>query len=186
VAGASFFALIEKTGTDLTGISSAAIIFTHMNGIDTDVVAIQDSKTCGNDLAVFCYGSADSFLKNGTVHGRNDASMDRICSSFQVKKAVDPEIRNFIGKKHIGDRRIQNGIVQVYSHNICYVLNGIAPVFQHIVKIRGYKGADLKDRRSSQTLIDLFAVGDFFAPWKCGGSELFHTVGPVRIEIRKT
>ena len=53
VAGASFFALIEKTGTDLTGISSAAIIFTHMNGIDTDVVAIQDSKTCGNDLAVF-------------------------------------------------------------------------------------------------------------------------------------
>ena len=67
VAGASFFALIEKTGTDLTGISSAAIIFTHMNGIDTDVVAIQDSKTCGNDLAVFCYGSADSFLKNGTV-----------------------------------------------------------------------------------------------------------------------
>lgn len=48
-----FFALIEKTGTDLTGISSAAIIFTYMNGIDTDVVAIQDSKTCGNDLAVF-------------------------------------------------------------------------------------------------------------------------------------
>lgn len=53
VAGASFFALIEKTGTDLTGISSAAIIFTYMNGIDADVVAIQDSKTCGNDLAVF-------------------------------------------------------------------------------------------------------------------------------------
>ena len=52
VAGASFFALIEKTGTDLTGISSAAIIFTYMNGIDADVVAIQDSKTCGNDLAV--------------------------------------------------------------------------------------------------------------------------------------
>ena len=48
-----FLPFIEKTGTDLTGISSAAIIFTYMNGIDTDVVAIQDSKTCGNDLAVF-------------------------------------------------------------------------------------------------------------------------------------
>ena len=112
--------------------------------------------------------------------------MDRICSPFQVKKTVDPEIRNFIGKKHISDRRIQNGIVQVYSHNIGYVLNGIAPVFQHIVKIRGYKRADLKDRRSSQTFIYLFTVGDFFAPWKCGGSELFHAVGPVRIKIRKT
>ena len=67
-----------------------------------------------------------------------------------------------LAKKHIGDRRIQNGIVQVYSHNICYVLNGIAPVFQHIVKIRGYKGADLKDRRSSQTLIDLFRSRGFF------------------------
>lgn len=52
----SFFTFIEKTGADLTGISSAAVIFTYMDCIDTDIVTVQNSKPSGNDLAVFCDG----------------------------------------------------------------------------------------------------------------------------------
>ena len=92
VAGASFFALIEKTGTDLTGISSAAIIFTHMNGIDTDVVAIQDSKTCGNDLAVFCFQTETElagFVRVNLKLGVGDGfivSLHLPCRSFRLAK----------------------------------------------------------------------------------------------------
>ena len=92
VAGASFFALIEKTGTDLTGISSAAIIFTHMNGIDTDVVAIQDSKTCGNDLAVFCFQTKTElvgFVRVNLKLGVGDGfivSLHLPCRSFRLTK----------------------------------------------------------------------------------------------------
>ena len=112
--------------------------------------------------------------------------MDRIRSFFQVKKTVDPEIRNFIGKEHIGDRRVQNSLGQIYSHDIGHMLNGIATVFQHVVKILRYKWTDLEDRRSSKALIDLLAVGDFFPPWKGGRSKLFHAVGSVSIKVRKT
>ena len=92
VAGASFFALIEKTGTDLTGISSAAIIFTHMNGIDTDVVAIQDSKTCGNDLAVFCFQTETElagFVRVNLKLGVGDGfivSLHLPCRCFRLTK----------------------------------------------------------------------------------------------------
>ena len=112
--------------------------------------------------------------------------MDWIGGFFQVKKTVDPEIRDLIGKKNICDRGIQNSLIQIYSHDIGYMLNGIATVFQHVVKILGYKWTDLEDCRSSQTLIDLLAVGDFFPPWKGGSSKLFHAVGSVSVKVGKT
>ena len=186
MAGTSFFPFFKKAGYDLAGVASAAVILTHMNSINSDVITIKDSKTCGDDLAVFCDGSADCFFQDSAIHGWNNGSVDRVCGSFQIKQAADPEIRNFIGKKNVCDRCIQNCFVQIYRHNIGYVLDGVAAVFQHIVEIRRYKRADLEDGRCSKTFINIFTVGDFFPPGKGGGSELLHTVSSVCIKIRKT
>ena len=78
MAGTSFFAFFEKSGYDLTGVASAAVIFTHMNSIDADMITIQNSKTGGNNLAVFCNRSADCFLEDSAVHRRNNGSVEDV------------------------------------------------------------------------------------------------------------
>ena len=78
------------------------------------------------------------------------------------------------------------GMGQIQCHDFCSMLDLISAVFQGIVKIRRNKRADLKDSRSSQPLIFMFAVGNFFSPGKGGGSELLYAIGSVRIKMRKT
>ena len=72
------------------------------------------------------------------------------------------------------------------GHNVGDMLDGIASVFQNVIKIRRNERTDLKNRGSAQTLVFLFTERNFFAPGKGGGAKLLHTVGSVGIKIGKT
>lgn len=81
-----------------------------MNGIDTDVVAIQDSKTCGNDLAVFVMEAQTVSLRMARYMEGTTLRWIGFVVLFK-SKGCGSRNQEFHWKKHIGDRRIQNGIV---------------------------------------------------------------------------
>ena len=66
------------------------------------------------------------------------------------------------------------------------MLDCISAVLQDIIKVRGNKGADFKNSRSSQAFVDAFAVRDFFSPCESGISKLLYAVGSVCIKIGKS
>ena len=157
-----------------------------MDRVDSDVVTVKDTKSCSDDLPLFPDGGTDCFFGNGTIHRRNNGPVDRVCHSFQIKKTCDPDIRNLIRDRYGRIWRIQTCITQMKRHDFSYMLDLITTVFESIIKIRRYQRTDLKDSRRSQTFVNIFAVGNLFTPWKRRVSKLFHTVGTVRIEIRKS
>ena len=91
-----FAAFFQKSGADLAGKPLAAIFFLYMNGINTNIITIQNPQSCSNDLIIFFHVGTDGALRNGVIHGWDHRSVYRICCSFQVKKAGDPEIGNVI------------------------------------------------------------------------------------------
>ena len=51
----------------------------HMDGIDTDVIAVADAKAGGNDRSGFILdGGTDGFFWNGAVHRRNDHAVHHV------------------------------------------------------------------------------------------------------------
>ena len=118
-----------------------------MDRINPNIITVQNAETGSDDLAVLPDGSADGFLRDRTVHGRNDGTVDRICHSLEVKQAGDPDIRDFVCEGDIRAVGTEFGIFKVECHDFGCVLDLVSAILQCIVKIRRNQRTDLKDCR---------------------------------------
>ena len=59
-----FHSFFQKSGADLTGIAMFAVFFFDMDGVNTDVVSVQDTKPCCNDLPVYADAGANGFFED--------------------------------------------------------------------------------------------------------------------------
>ena len=167
-----FPAFRQKSGADLPGKPLTAVLFFYMDCINSDVIAVQNTKSCGDDLSLLLDEGADRFLGNGAVHRRNHGAVNDAGGSLQVKKTVDPQVGYGRRENYVRTGGVKSGVGKTDSHNICGVLDLISSVFQSIIKVRRYQGADLEDRRSSKPPVFLLTVGDFFSPGKGGDADL--------------
>ena len=181
-----FPAFRQKSGADLPGKPLTAVLFFYMDCINSDVIAVQNTKSCGDDLSLLLDEGADRFLGNGPVHGGDYCAVNDAGGSLQIKKTVDPGVGYGGREGHIRIGCSQLGVGKTDRHNICCVRDLLPSVFQSIFKVRKSQGADLEDRRSSKPLVFLFTVGDFFSPGKGGDAELLYAVGPVGVKIGET
>ena len=76
-------------------------------------------------------------------------------------------------------------LCQFHCHCLGDMLNLVALPGQQLIKRRLNKRADLKDGRRMVVGIDSLAVMDFLLNRKQRCADLCHTVGPVRIIMRK-
>ena len=70
----------QKSGTDLACIAVFAILFFYMDGIDPDVISVQNAESGCNDLAVHTDAGADSFFEDRLIHGWNDFAVNGVGS----------------------------------------------------------------------------------------------------------
>ena len=69
----------EDCAADRGSVVAVAVRRMHMDGIDTDVIAVADAKAGGNDRSGFILdGGTDGFFWNGAVHRRNDHAVHHV------------------------------------------------------------------------------------------------------------
>ena len=69
----------EDCAADRGSVVAVAVRRMHMDGIDTDVIAVADAKAGGNDRSGFILdGGTDGFFWNGLEHGGDDTAKCRI------------------------------------------------------------------------------------------------------------
>lgn len=88
--------LFEKCCTDLSCKPLPPKVFLYVDSIDSNIISVKDPQSCGNDLSVLRYGSADSPFGNCPVHRRNYFAVNGVCHSFQIKKSRNPLVRNLV------------------------------------------------------------------------------------------
>ena len=71
-----------KKGADLTGIAMFAVFFFDMDGIDADIISVQNTKSGCDDLVVHADGSTDGFLEDCLIHRWNNLPVDGIGGVF--------------------------------------------------------------------------------------------------------
>ena len=184
--GAQTVPLFQDRLADRTGVVPVAVIGMNMDRVQADVFPVQDPEPGGDDgSAVVSDGRTDGLLWDCPVHGRYDGAMHDIGGAFQGKERFDPLQRDETAGGD-EDVRVQVGdIVQRAGHNMGRVLDFVAAFFQIAVKFGRHQRTDLKDTWSSPLPIDFFTVIDLLRNRKQRRSDLFHTVGPVGVKVRK-
>ena len=77
-----FHSFFQKSGADLTGIAMFAVFFFDMDGIDADIISVQNTKSGCDDLVVHADGSTDGFLEDCLIHRWNNLPVDGIGGVF--------------------------------------------------------------------------------------------------------
>ena len=66
----------------------------HVNGIDADILPVQNSQSGPDNLFSVPQGDADGVLGNRAVHGRNHSAVHGIGGMLQGKQAFNPGVRD--------------------------------------------------------------------------------------------
>ena len=68
----------------------AAVEGVHMDGIQSDVVSVQNSQSDGGNAAFPDYGCGDGVFWDGGIHGGNDSAVYPAGGSLQGKQGIQP------------------------------------------------------------------------------------------------
>src|SRR5699024_1875548 len=169
------------------GISAAAKLRVDVNGVQTDILPIQDAKSGGDDLSVLPDGSGDGVHGNSAVHGRDDLAVHGVGGSFQLKQPFDPAAGNgLFQQKPIRARRTAVKPLQIHYHYLGSTFYGIVSALQFPVEDPVHHLADLKYGRRAPFAVNLLAVFDLVVDGDGGESDLLHAVGSVGRKIGHT
>lgn len=164
---------------------AAAVGRVYVDGVQPDVVAVEDAQTDGDDTVVLCDGGSHSVLWNGCVHGRDDATVDHAGRSFEGKQSVKPVPGNFAVEVDSNGKIGRNELGKV--HRFC--LGGMGDSVSHrgelLVERRINQWGNLENARGSPVAVDVFTEADFFIQGDGGSPNLFHAVCTVCIKIGK-
>ena len=163
-----------------------SIFIRHMYCIESHIVPVQYAKSSADHLSFIIHRSSDNILRNGCIHRRDDFSVNLINCSFHVEKCLQPLRSDMGAEDYLTGDVSGKRAAKLHGHDFCNMGNMVSSFCKFLIKGTVDQWSNLINGGSSSPFVNFLTVIQLIPQGDRGGADLFNTVGPVGIKIRKT